>query len=59
MCDVWVDVFMHMSVGGWCLGGCIDECFSRCMVFGWMSVCMCGYVCGVLVDVWMDMSVGV
>ena len=36
-----VDVCMDMSLGGLCLVGCIDGCFSMCVVFGWMSVCMC------------------
>jgi len=35
--DVWMDV----SVGGWCLGGCVDGCVGRCVVLEWVNIWMC------------------
>jgi len=32
----WLDVWMDLSVVGLWLGGYLDECVLRCVVFGWI-----------------------
>jgi len=43
--DVWMDV----SVGGWCLGGCMDGCVGS-WADVWMDVSVGGWCLGVCVD---------
>jgi len=57
--DVWVDVWMDVSLGWCCLVGCMDVCVGRWVVVGCMGGWMCRYVGGVsLMCVWMCRLVG-
>jgi len=47
----WVEVWMDVSVGVWCLGVFMDRYVGRCvvlrLVYGWM----CRWLCGGWVDI--------
>jgi len=37
----WVDVWMNVSVGVWCLGGCVNGFVGVWVVVGWVEVDGC------------------
>jgi len=41
VCGGLVDMWMDVSVGGWWLSGCMDECVGRWVVVAWMYGSMC------------------
>ena len=49
---------MDVSVVGWWLGGCMQGCVGRWVVFGWIHGWMCWYVFDGCVDTWRNVSVG-
>ena len=57
----WMYVFMYVSVGGWCLDGCMGGYVVRCvagpMDLSLCGCCLCGYMDGfvvrLVVEVWM------
>jgi len=61
MFAIWVEVWVGVSIGCWCLGVCIDRYVCFCVVVWlvvsvdgcWLEGCMDGYVDRGLVVGWM------
>jgi hypothetical protein len=48
-----VYVWLYVSLGGWCLGRCMYECFGKNVLVGWIYGCMDGCVGKLVVFDWM------